>query len=481
MGNGMELQQVIYNVLRAQIQFGTYSYGERLPTIEEAAHLFLVSVKTIRGAYRRLQRDGYITVSKSVGVKVSVQYSRQETESNIQQYFAERRDAMRDLGWSMRPLFGNAQWLSFKNASQELLAQLDHHALPKESMAPYVMIQQLQRVYGTLENDLLMRLIWQVFMFFLVPFLSVSGCLSLLNQNRDPALQMTALCREQDWMALRVCIDAYQDQKGAAFCQFYESRIKASAPARQAVFTWSSYEKASQLCYSLGMELLIAISQGVYPAGSLLPSLNTLAREKHVSVNTVRRTMALLNGVGAAKSINGVGTRVLPPEEIAENCDLSQPSVQERLFSYSESVHILALSCRQAAEATVSSMDQQTAEKWKSALLGYARTQRHDLTPYAIIHLISQDAPYMAVRTVYEELFRHLFWGYPLRSLQKDFQSYRAFYVPYLEYFLACLERSDADAFSTKLEELMRHEIRSIVDQLTSLGVGEAAVLVLDE
>ena len=70
--NGMELQQVIYNVFRTQIQFGVYRYEERLPTIEDAARLFMVSVKTIRAAYQNLQRDGYITISKSVGVKVCV-------------------------------------------------------------------------------------------------------------------------------------------------------------------------------------------------------------------------------------------------------------------------------------------------------------------------------------------------------------------------------------------------------------------------
>ena len=79
-----------------QIQFGVYRFGERLPTIEEAARLFLVSVKTIRAAYGRLQRDGYLTISKNVGVKVRVAYSEQEIEAHIQRFFAERKDALLD-------------------------------------------------------------------------------------------------------------------------------------------------------------------------------------------------------------------------------------------------------------------------------------------------------------------------------------------------------------------------------------------------
>ena len=481
MGNAMELQQVICQVLRTQIQFGAYRFGERLPTIEDAARLFMVSVKTIRAAYQRLQRDGTITISKSVGVKVGVAYSPQDTEAHIQRFFAERKEALLDLGRSVGPLFGNAQWLGFKNASAELLEEVEGLAALEERMAPYVMIRQLQAVYGVLGNDLLMRLVWQVFMFSLAPFLSVAGNLVQFNQYENPLLQMIALCREGDWAALRSCVDAFQARKGPAYLQFYESRIRLPAADRQTVFTWSVYQKASQLCYSLGMEFLIAISLGIYPPNSLLPSLNAVAKEKRVSVNTVRRTMALLNDIGAAKSINGVGTRVLPPEEIAENCDLSGASVHKQLFGYAKSVHILTLSCGQVAQDTLASLDRETVQRWRAQLAEYARIGRHELTPYAIINLISQDAPLMAVRTVYTALFRSLFWGYPLRSLVKDPKAYNAFYVPQLQYFLDCLERSDAAAFSTRLEELMRYEMKFIVGQLTELGIGEAAGLVLDE
>lgn len=476
----MELQQVVYNVFKMQIQFGVYQFGERLPTVEDAARLFMVSVKTIRAAYQHLQRGGFITISKSVGVKVSVQYSEQDTEAYIQRYFAERKDALLDLGQSMRLLFSNAQWLGFKHAPMELMEQIERLAVSNESMAPYLMIRQLQSIYGVMGNDLLMRLVWQVFMYFLTPFLSIPGNLSLLNQNRNPLLQMIALCREQDWPALRACVDAFQAQKSIAFHQFYKSRIRLPAADRQDVFTWSVHQKASQLCYSLGMEFLIAISLGEYPPNSLLPSLNAAAKEKHVSVNTVRRTMVLLNGIGAAKSINGIGTKVLPPDLIAENCDLSEPSVHKQLFSYAKSVHILALSCRQIAQDTLASMDQKTAEKWRAQLAGYAHMRRHELAPYAVINLISKDAPYQAVRTVYTALFRNLFWGYPLRSLVKDPKGYNAFYIPQLQYFIDCLERSDAASFSARLEELMWYEMKLIVGQLNELGVGEAAGLVLE-
>lgn len=477
MENSMELQQVVYSVIKTQIQFGAYRFEERLPTIEDSSRLFMVSVRTIRAAYQQLQRDGLISISKSIGVKVSIRYSRQEIETSIQNFFAQHIDALIDLGRSMRLLFSNAQWIGFKIASPELLDQIEQLTAPKESIASYIMIRQLQDIYGALGNDLLMRLIWQVFMFFLTPFLSVPGNLVLLDQHQNPMLHMIALCREQNWQALRACVDAFQEQKGIAFRQFYKSRVHLPGSDQQAAFKWSAYKKASQIYYSLSLEILISIYQGVYPSGSFLPSLNALAKEKNVSVNTVRRAMALLNDIGATKSINGLGTKVLPLEQITENCDLSQVSVQKRLLNHAKSVHILALSCRQVAEETISSLEQKTKDKWKAKLSAYAQVQQYELASYAIVNLISQDAPYMAVRTIYTELVQILFWGYSLRGLLKDAKKHNAFYVPCVHCFLDCLERSDAAGFSDKLEELMRYEIVLIVERLVGLGIEEAAAL----
>ena len=72
--NVNELQQVIYNVLLMQIRFGAYRYGARLPTLEEASQLFLVSIDTVRAAYLSLKQEGYISLSRSVGASVRVLY-----------------------------------------------------------------------------------------------------------------------------------------------------------------------------------------------------------------------------------------------------------------------------------------------------------------------------------------------------------------------------------------------------------------------
>lgn len=480
MESNLELQHVIYHVMKTQIEFGAYQFEERLPTIEDAAKLFMVSVKTIRNAYQRLAHDGYISISKSVGVKVKVQYREQEFETNIQHFFAERKNALLDLNQSMSLLFSNAQWLGFKNASLELLTKIEQLANQKENLTPYIMVRQLQYIYGALGNDLLLRFVWHSFMFSSAPFLSVPRNLRRIQTEQNPLLEMIRMCRLENWQALRSSIIGFHNQRSLTLSQFYEERI-SSRSERQTNFIWTSYKKASQVCYSLGMEFLIAISTDIYPVGSLLPSAGILAQKNHVSVNTIRRTIALLNNIGATKSINGVGTQVLAPEQIAESCDLSKKAVRERLLDYAKSLHILALSCKQTAIATTSAMNQKSIENWKECLKVYSQTQRQELVPYAIINLISKDAPFMAVRTIYAELFQQLFWGYPLRNMLESSQEYKSFYLGYYDCFLDCLDRSDMLKFSAKLEELLKHELQFTVSQLTELGIDAAGALVLDQ
>ena len=54
---GMELQQVLYDLIETEIKFGVHRYGELLPTIKEASGYFLASADTVRLVYVRLKQE----------------------------------------------------------------------------------------------------------------------------------------------------------------------------------------------------------------------------------------------------------------------------------------------------------------------------------------------------------------------------------------------------------------------------------------
>ena len=471
----LELQQIIYSVLKTQIQFGVYRAGERLPTMEDACRLFGVSIRTIRSAYQQLQHEGFITISKKIGVKVNVQYGEEEIEYHIQKFFISRKDALIDLSQSIRPLLSGIQWLSNQNASPKLLEEIEHLARGNEIPRPYKLVLKLQLIYGSLNNRLLMRLVLQIYMFFLAPFLSVPQTLKGLEPEHSPLPQIIDLCQKQNWSQLQIAIETFEEQITSSLYQFYEERIHTPVPREQESFQWSGYQKASQRCYSLGMEILIGISWGHYPAGSRLPSISKLAEEKNVSAITIRRTLSLLNSIGVTNTINGAGTYILPLKDVPSHCDFTSSAVRKRLLDFVQSLQILTLSCKQVAEITFSTENSRAAGQCMERLVMLQQRQRCELAAYSILELITRQAPLIAVRTVYTALFHQLLWGYPIRNMRAGQENLNKYYFPRLAFFLECLKKADIERFSKELENLLFSELDFTVKQLVKLGITEAA------
>lgn len=251
------------------------------------------------------------------------------------------------------------------------------------------------------------------------------------------------------------------------------------APEEQIPFRWSSYKKPGQLCYSLAMELLTAISRGVYPAGSLLPTMERISAEKGVSVSTVRRAMGLLCGIGAVKSSRPNGMRVLPLLQSVENCDFTKPALRQGLLDMLESLQIFALSCRAVAELALKPAG--TMQRWKTRLCAIRDSAHYDILPYAVLELVAGSVPSNAIQVVYKELLQQLFWGNPLRGMKGGQAAANALLEPYLAGMIASLEKADATGFCSHLEGLMLLELRDSKAHVLQLGIQEASAVLTPE
>lgn len=469
--NSTELCNIVYNVLLSKIQFGVYGFGEKLPTMEEASACLHVSVDTTRAAYLRLKEEGYITLSKKAGAAVKVNYDAREREAYIQAFFSPRRQAMMDLGRSLQPLFGNAQWTGLKNASSETLQAIERLYRQGNDHAPYAMLDNLELKYSALGNRLLMRLVWQTFMFLHDPFFSVRESKQYFEQSADHLPTVLNHCRKKDWAGLRCTLDEPMKRLSSALEGFYASKITMPSLEKESAFVWSVYKKSQQLCYSFAMELLLSISMGTYPEGSLLPSQKELAEQRGVSVSTARRALGLLGCVGAVKSAKYVGTRVLPLEKATENSDFTNPVFRRRLVDMTESFQILALSCRETCELTLSSLDAHAIELIRRKLKIQKERKRGETLSFQMMDIIVKYAPFQTIRSVYSELQQQFFWANAFHGMIGSQDTVNAVYGPYMDVFIEALEKTDFLRFSEELEALMIYEFRKTAGFMSKLGI----------
>lgn len=480
MGNEMELHQVIYTSLLTQIQFGVYRYAESLPTMEEAGRQFHMAVDTVSPAYHRLRQEGYISLSKKAGAKVAVQYGQLEIERNVQSFFAARKTALTDLSLSIRPLLGQALWFSLKHAPLEAMDCAEQIFL-ENAQAPFSVWRCPEQKYAALGNGLLLRLARHISLFFQEPFFSVAENKQLLEGSTCFVQTVTDLRRREDWDTLHCVLKFAQDGLCTALRRFLDEKITQPPPEKEVTFRWNAYKKSSQLRFSLAMDLLIDISRGIYPVGSYLPTAGRLAAERGVSVSTTRRAVSLLGSIGAVKSSRPFGACVLPPAQSTENCDFTQPDIQNRLLDMVESLQLLALSCRSVAEVTLNSLHAASLQKWKQRLTAVKKMRHYELVTYVSLELISKYAPLQTIRTIYSELVRVLFWGNALRGMRDSTDATNAVFEPYFDFLIGSLNGPDTEGFSAKLEELMLYELHVTVKQLLHLGIREAGAILIPD
>lgn len=476
----MEVCQIVYEVFKTQIQFGAYRTGSLLPTMEQSAGYYLVSLDTVRSAYLKLQQEGYIKLSTNVGAMVIKDYDAKEIEQYVQQFFSLRKRALIDLSKSVGPLFRYAQWIGLKNTPAEAYSKIQL-LKTNQKLPPLVAFKHVMAAYTSLGNHLLLRLLWQTFMFFGAPFFSVPENPWCVFAVTEYAPQTLELCLKKDWDSLRTSINNAMESLDRSLIQFYESRITVLTTQPEIPFTWSSYKKASQIRYSLAMDLLISISRGQYPANTLLPSQDKLAREKKVSVSTIRRALTLLNGIGATQSLPRIGTKVLPFHETANHCDFTKPEIRRRLMDMAQSLQILALSCKAVSEITIEALDADRKQKCIEGLSHVKNRHRYELITFVVMELSVQSAPYQAIRTIYGELQRQLFWGYALHSLWKENHDNASFYLSSLDTLIHSLEEAEVERFSGTFETFIVHEFHFVIRILSQLGIQEAENLLIPE
>lgn len=475
-----ELHEIIYAMLHTQIAFGAYPYKASLPRMEDAAKWFSVSVDTIHATYLKLKKEGYITLTKKAGALVAVQLSQAEQAHHIQMFFSSRRAVYFDLCESRVPVFGELTRLAINSLGQEELKKLEQILCQTDLLFSYKIIQCAILLYGSLHNSLLQRLIWHLCLLYEVPLFSVQETMQLFEEEGGAGQALAEACRNANKAAIWETAAAYHEKIRHAVSNLYACSSFTYTGTNVAIIHWTAYENSSQLCYSLAMELLNDIHRGLYIQHDYLPAPAIIAEKKGVSVITVRRTLTLLKQLGAVRSVNGVGTKVLNAESSAQNCNLAAPIIQKRLLDFVHSLQILSLSCKDCMEKILSD-NVQAAVYWDKSLDAVKQSGKYESVVFHSLQVIAMFFNSGLIKMIYEELLQILIWGYPLRGMHGSRKQINLFYLPYIEHLKSSLIKKDQRTLITIFEELLLHELHFAASHLQERSIEGAAALVLPD
>lgn len=82
-----------------------------------------------------------------------------------------------------------------KSAPAETLRAMESLLKEGRAAAPYAMLKHLSQKYGSLGNSLLLRLVWQTFMFLHGPFFSLEENLQYFDQSADYLPEVLTLAK----------------------------------------------------------------------------------------------------------------------------------------------------------------------------------------------------------------------------------------------------------------------------------------------
>ncbi|MCJ7835172.1 GntR family transcriptional regulator [Cuneatibacter sp. NSJ-177] len=449
------LHRLVYEYYEARIQYGFYSYRERLPSIPQICGIFQMAPATVRSALALLEKEGYIQVDARRAAQVIYQASPSRFRENAAKYFVPREAGILDLAQSGLLLFeplweeglrrwGEKEWKMLRDGIQK----------PSQGAVSMPVLFYLLAL-GTFRNRLLLNLYWETIRYIRFPYLAdeekeKAAGLILKEGSKDEIISML---REKFELS-------YGEAAGSLFRFIRKARSEFSLETEKPVpFRWNIYRRRPQLRDNLAARIVREIIDGKYSLIGYLPSLPKMAEQYGVAVNTVRRTMNVLEGLGLVEARQGKGYRICGG---TLRIDFSKTEIKEGLRLYQEALQLSALTIRPVILHTLEHSGEKEREKLTQDFIRLREDGKSYLGFDVVLAYIEEHCPLALVRECYGRIRELLCWGYPfvrIRFRQSDLHEAYREKMAQAEHHLKAWE---AAAFADDWKLLMEQEERQI-------------------
>lgn len=465
--NPNSLEQNIYRNLAAQIQSGFYSEGNRFPPAQEIARLFNVSYGPAQRALKMLEKEGLIKIGRGKETVVLKKPYDNFLESDT---FKKRILSLIDLCESLRLLSPavNLQGMCHMDLDTELARPLPENNRIGQWKMQYRLFDESLLALG---NQTVHGLYHDINAFVESAFLDIfhathteeeeKTCLNRLGNDYRKCL---ANCKNGNMAEAKKGLEALTD----AFLVTAKKYLSVLPADRtiQETFSWAPQKGRTRYCDMIAIDLVRKINEGAYPAGTLLPNGAILANIYHVSPITIRRTIGLLNKLGVAKTVNGVGTRVVSAENSDMSGSLKAMILGNNLRTFLEAYQLLVMTCEPFICHSFPHFPKELVEKFRQATTITEPNSAITAITATCLQGIVRYCPLASIREIYSKLTLLLLNGsaIPPAKLSIDWKTGS-------KKLAESLDAKNGDRFAFVFSRLLNDLFTTMKSHLEKMGV----------
>ena len=459
--NDQGFANLIYEYFVVRFHFQYYKHGDSLPKTQILCQQFSVSPLTIKSAFKRLQAEGYISRNRGQSAKVLFQQNDKEFDQYAVKFFSERRDIIPDLYKSTELIVLPMLTKSLCSMNENDFAYLEKLVARPD---PEYQIRFYCYILQKVQNPLIMNLFWESTLYFGLPF-SMQHRENNLYDAEISCMRLKALItagKKKKPECILQAHHAFQQDVSKKIHSYIVRHISAVPKTKQIPFIWKIYRDRPEICCNLAIRVIHDIYLGDFRDMEFLPSYEKMAEKYNVSVSTMRRTIRVLNQLGATQSINGIGTRVLmmSSADIEQELDLTVPKIQRNMAYYIQSFELLAQSSEGVMRLAFQAFSEAEKIELADLLDGYLHNGRYYISPQSIYAFVADHSPLQGIEEIYGKLYGLNLWGYPMRKYRKQIPGIDQDLIQFTKTVVSAIHDNNEDWFSMTISTFMQKEYR---------------------
>lgn len=475
------LFEYVHRHLADDIERGTLRYGDKLPSMRDLCERYRVGIRTIRDVLGALKAEGYIAVEERKRAVVTYRAPDDEDDRSLRALLA-RRDAIADCYRTLELVMPSLFFLSARSCSDDELSSFVREAarveqgqrseewrLARSSTVLHGLLEKtgnplFASCYASLERMARVPVIAGFDSPFARSIVEVEG--SVLAWMLA-SLELRDACEAQRRFGLvfrnaGARVAAYLDELSA-------SCACSTGEGRPSSYAWNAKAGLEFVHGRIARTIVERIAQGEFADGQLLPSIAELSAAYGVSHSTVQKAYGMLNAIGIAQTVNGLGTRVHLGNASFPAYWLEDLSFKRDVGTYVHAVQMLCAVLPPALDASASRIDDVAAEAERILACEEGDWAVSKSLTEGFIACVEP----VALRTILQELNDLLLWGRFFMLFATSKASADAL-LSLAHAALGQARAGDAEGFARSMAAYYRLMLQSVLAFLERAGMMEA-------